>query len=63
MKFCTTCQSSQPEEGGYKKPNSPRGWICKGCNEKIHASIYKSKRKATAQDVNRLMAAVYGKRG
>lgn len=61
MKYCTSCQSTKPEEGGYKKPNSTRGWTCKSCVEHTTPSIYKSKRKATAKDIERLMTAIYGK--
>jgi hypothetical protein len=59
MRYCTTCQSTKPEEGGYKKPNSTRGWMCKGCVDRSTPSIYKSKRKATSKDIERLMTAIY----
>lgn len=62
MRYCTSCQSTKPEEGGYKKPNSTRGWMCKGCVDRSTPSIYKSKRKATAKDIERLMTAILARR-
>lgn len=55
-RFCTTCQSSQPEEGGYKQPGSYRGWRCKVCMERKSTSIYRSSGKATEKDVQRFRA-------
>lgn len=34
-RFCTTCQTRQPEEGGYKRPKSIRAWRCASCLEKV----------------------------
>jgi hypothetical protein len=42
-RFCTSCQRHQPIEGGYKKPNSSRGWSCKNCIDKTSISIYATK--------------------
>lgn len=53
LKFCTTCQSEQPIEGGYKKPNSTRGWRCARCMARQSASQYQSIRnmvKLTAKE-------------
>lgn len=57
-RFCTTCQRTQHEEGGVKKPNSMRGWICKNCYEKTTKSIYLAK-SGRPCDVNRLMNKLY----
>ena len=59
-RFCTTCQRTQNEDGGVKKPNSTRGWICKNCNEKITESIYLAK-SGRACDVATLMKKLYAK--
>lgn len=42
-RFCTSCQRHQILEGGYKDPNSCRGWRCKNCLDKTSISIYASK--------------------
>ena len=42
-KFCTTCQSHRPIEGGIAKEARYRGWRCKQCAEHKTESIYKSK--------------------
>lgn len=60
-KFCTTCQSRRPVEGGYKKPNSTRGWMCYGCYVKKTPSIYQSKSQTKPSDISRLMTAMYGR--
>lgn len=57
-KFCTTCQSTQPVEGGYKKPGSFRGWACKSCFNKTNKSIYAGSYKTTAKSLARLNAAM-----
>ena len=60
MRFCTTCQSEQPEDGGYKKPGSCRAWRCKRCMEHRSASIYASKYTTTAKDIARLKVRLAG---
>ncbi len=62
MRFCTTCQKYQEEEGGYKKPGSMRGWRCKCCKDKETPSIYKSQKKASKADIDRLYRSIYGDR-
>lgn len=57
-RFCTTCQSEQPEEGGYKKPGHCRGWRCKSCMERRSVSIYATQGKTTAKNILRLKAAM-----
>lgn len=45
LKFCTTCQSSQPEQGGFKKPGSTRAWRCANCLAHKSVSIYAAIKK------------------
>lgn len=58
LRFCTTCQSYQSEEGGYKKPGHCRGWRCKACMERRSVSIYSTSKTTTAKDLVRLKAAI-----
>jgi len=60
-KYCTSCQSNQPVEGGYLKrtKSSPR-WICRGCHERTTPSIYRNQTGKQA-DVAKIMAALYGR--
>lgn len=60
MRFCTTCQSKQEEEGGYKIPGSMRGWRCKKCKDRETPSIYKAKKTADKAAIDRLMTLIYG---
>ena len=57
-RYCTTCQSSQLEEGGYKKPGSNRGWRCATCLACKSESIYKN-RSGRAADVKKIMEDLY----
>lgn len=55
MKFCTSCQSHKPEEGGEMRAGRRfRRWMCKGCAEHKTESIYKSN-GGPAWDIARLM--------
>lgn len=42
MRFCTSCQAMRNEDGGYKKPNSNRGWCCALCLARKTLSPYMS---------------------
>jgi hypothetical protein len=44
MRFCNSCQQSKPEEGGYRKEGSLRGWRCAGCYNRTTPSIYRANR-------------------
>lgn len=41
-RYCTTCQTTRDAAGGYKKPNSTRGWRCAICLAHKSASPYAS---------------------
>ena len=59
-RFCTTCQSHKPAEGGLKKPGSPRAWMCEGCRLRTTPSIYKARRLSTPAEIERLMNSLFG---
>lgn len=55
-RFCTACQATREVEGGMiKQTRSAPRWICRGCLERKHESIYKN-RSGRPADVARLMA-------
>ena len=43
-KFCSACQNFKEAVGGYKKPNSCRGWICDPCYKRHTPSIYSAQK-------------------
>ena len=44
-RYCTTCQTTRNEAGGYKKPGSTRGWRCAICLAHKSSSPYASIQK------------------
>lgn len=57
-RFCTSCQRHQPSEGGFKKPSSPRAWMCRGCHERTTPSIYKARRPSPPAKIERLLGSL-----
>jgi hypothetical protein len=53
MRFCTSCQSRQPDHNG-ESPKGFRGWRCQKCVEKRSESIYKNKSGRIA-DVRKIL--------